>query len=158
MIDREKIEQGYSYSRQVAVWPDELDELEKNQTPPIKEICTECLGVGSIHLSTARDLNLDDNGMLKTKICPLCNGKKEIPVYYTPEQYTKWMQDHGHTGFELNNDCPVWWNNSNLHYPKENRIQRGWMCTNLGFRSIGEDSLVLVAIPGQPAPPKDYRP
>jgi hypothetical protein len=118
-------------------------ETENNQLPPLKTDCPKCGGKGIIDIINSKCPIPED-----FKKCSCNNGK--VWNYRTPEQYIFWMRGHGHPGYEMLDSDPVWHGirfNNHIDW-KINTYQKAY-CS--GF------DIIIVAIQGQPTPPKDYR-
>ena len=120
---------------------DDVEELERNQTPPIKEVCPECNGDGAFQFSQD-----PEDGCF----CDKCKGSGEVYKYYTPEEYTAWMREHGQPEFELDDDCSIWLSNC------DNGFVLASIGEQKGLASLGWiEQIFYICIPGQPAPPKE---
>ena len=117
-------------------------EALSNQTPPIKDVCPECNGDGAFQFSQD-----PEDGCF----CDKCKGSGEVYKYYTPEEYTAWMREHGQPEFELDDDCSIWLSNC------DNGFVLASIGEQKGLASLGWiEQIFYICIPGQPAPPKDY--
>ena len=116
-----------------------------NQQPPTHKACSVCHGIRRIIMGR----NIGDTGWIYDD-CSRCNGSGKYPIYYTPNEYTAWMQEHVNPEWTMPEHRDVWYK----VVSRDNWIL-GDLATAQSCAEIVEP--YFVAIVGQPKPPRDWR-